>query len=323
MEYRNLSGTSLKISRLCLGTLTFGGRTNEVDSLEIMDYAFEQGINLFDTADIYLQGEGEKVVGKGLKGRRDSIILATKVRIQMGKNSNDAGLSRRHILSAVEASLKRLGTDYIDLYYMHAPDYDTTLEETLDTMSCLVRSGKIRYYGVSNYAAWQIADILALCERRGYVAPIVTQNVYNLITRGIEDELVPFLKAHSMGMIIYNPIAGGMLTGKHKPGNPAVNTQFSNNKRYFDRYWIDENFTAVEKLTGIASGHGLSILQLAIKWCVQRKEVTSILTGVSSLEQLVQNIAAAEVPPLTDEVLSLCDDVWQGFVVGNRFKYNR
>jgi aryl-alcohol dehydrogenase-like predicted oxidoreductase len=241
----------------------------------------------------------------------------------MGKNPNDAGLSRRHILSAVEASLKRLDTDYIDLYYMHAPDYDTALEETLDTMSCLVRSGKIRYYGVSNYAAWQIADILALCERRGYVAPIVTQNVYNLITRGIEDELVPFLKAHGMGLIIYNPIAGGMLTGKHKPGNPAANTQFSNNKRYFDRYWVDENFAAVEKLTGIASGHGLSILQLAMKWCVQRKEVTSILTGVSSLEQLMQNIAAAEIPPLTDEVLSLCDDVWQGFVVGSRFKYNR
>jgi aryl-alcohol dehydrogenase-like predicted oxidoreductase len=322
MEYRNLPGTGLKISRLCLGTMMFGGQTSEADSIRIMDYAFEQGINLFDTANAYLRGEGERVVGKGLQGRRESVILATKVGLRMGENPNDAGLSRRHILSEVEASLKRLGTDYIDIYYLHQPDYETVMEETLDTMSCLVRSGKIRYYGVSNYAAWQIADILALCDKRGYVSPVVTQNVYNLLTRGIEDELLPFLKAHHMGMIIYNPIAAGLLAGKHKPGNPAGNTRFANNKLYFDRYWMDENFQAVEKLSRIAADHALSILQLAMKWCVQRGEAASVLTGVSRLEQLVQNIASVEGPPLCDELMGLCDEVWRG-LVGNRFKYNR
>jgi aryl-alcohol dehydrogenase-like predicted oxidoreductase len=322
MEYKNLPGTSLKISRLCLGTMMFGGQTSQADSLKIMDYAFEQGINHFDTANVYLQGEGEKVVGTGLAGRRSSIILATKVRNQMGENPNDAGLCRRHILCALEASLRRLGTDYIDIYYMHAPDYETALEESLDTMSCLVRSGKIRYYGVSNYAAWQIADILALCDKRGFVAPIVTQNVYNLITRGIEDELLPFLRTHGLGLIVYNPIAAGLLAGKHKPGQPAAGTRFANNKMYFNRYWMDENFSAVEKLTEIARAHGLDILQLAMKWCLRRKEVTSVLTGVSRLEQLEQNIASVSGAPLGDEVLALCDDVWRG-LAGNRFKYNR
>ncbi|MCL1818025.1 MAG: aldo/keto reductase [Spirochaetaceae bacterium] len=322
MEYTNLPGTSLKISRVCLGTMLFGGQTSEADSLKIMDYAFEQGINHFDTANIYLQGEGEKIVGKALKGRRNSIILASKVCNQMGENPNDAGLSRRHILSAVEASLKRLDTDYIDLYYQHAPDNETALEETLDAMSGLVRSGKIRYYGVSNYPAWQIADMLAVCDKRGFLPPIVTQNVYNLLTRGIEDELAPFLKAHGMGMIVYNPIAGGMLAGKHKPGTPAENTRFWKNKMYLDRYWMDENFKAVETLAKIASDHGMSLLRLAMKWCLQQECVTSVLSGVSRLEQLQQNIDSVSGAPLGQEVLSKCDEVWRG-LVGNRFNYIR
>lgn len=322
MQYNNLTGTSLKISQLCLGTMMFGGQTDEAESFKIMDYAYEQGINFFDTANVYNQGESERIVGQWLKDRRGRIILATKVRSPMGEDPNDAGLSRRNILSAVDASLKRLGTDYIDIYYMHAPDYETSLEESLEAMSSLVKTGKVRYVGVSNFAAWQIADMLSICDRRNYIAPIITQNVYNPVTRGIETELVPFLKAHGIAMAIYNPIAGGLLAGKHKPGKPTENTRFANNKTYYDRYWSDENFAAVEKLTEIAIGHGLSILQLAMKWCAAQQSVTSIITGVSRLSQLEQNIGSVEGEPLNAEVLEECDNVWRS-LAGTRFGYNR
>jgi aryl-alcohol dehydrogenase-like predicted oxidoreductase len=287
-----------------------------------MDYAFEHGVNFFDTANVYVQGESERIVGKALKGRREKIILATKVFGQMGDDPNDAGLSRRNILSAVEKSLKRLESDYIDIYYLHAPDYGTAIEETLDAMTCLVRSGKVRYVGVSNYAAWQLADILAACERRGYIPPVITQNVYNPITRGIESEFVPFLKAHPMAMAVYNPIAGGLLAGKHRPGTPEANTRFANNPVYFSRYWSDENFSAVQALERIAEEAGVSILQLALKWCAAQRYVTSIITGVSKLPQIEMNIAALEGEPLSQETLEKCDAVWKS-LAGTRFAYNR
>jgi aryl-alcohol dehydrogenase-like predicted oxidoreductase len=322
MQYVYFNGTRLRVSVLSLGTMMFGGQTNEAESLAIMDYAYGNGINLFDTANMYAKGESEKIVGKGLKGRRDKIILATKVFNQTSDDPNDSGLSRRNILNALEASLKRLNTDYVDLYYLHAPDYQTSLEETLDTMSGLVRAGKIRYLGVSNYAAWQIADILALCDKRGYIAPVITQNVYNAITRGIEAELIPFLKAHGMNLTVYNPIAAGLLAGKHKPGKPAEDTRFGQNKGYVERYWSDENFAAVEKLGAIARESGMSLLQLAMKWCAAQKQVASIITGVSRLSQLEQNIASVEGEPLGGEILARCDEVWRS-LAGTRFAYNR
>ncbi len=322
MQYHNLNGTSLKTSLLCLGTMMFGGQTNEADSLKIMDYAYEHGINFFDTANVYNQGESERIVGKGLKGRRDELLLATKVHGQMGENPNNSGLSRRNILSAVDASLKRLDTDYIDIYYMHSPDYETSLEESLEAMTSLVKSGKVRYIGVSNFSAWQIADMLAICDKRNYIPPIITQNVYNPITRGIETELIPFLIAHNIGMAIYNPVAGGLLAGKHKLGQPAENTRFANNKMYYDRYWTDENFAAVEKLTKIAMEHNLNILQLAMKWCATQNRVTSIITGVSRLSQIEQNIASVEGEPLDSDTMAECDKIWHS-LAGTRFGYNR
>ena len=322
MEYKILPGTSLKLSQLCLGTMMFGGQTREADSLQIMDYAYDQGINFFDTANTYVQGESERIVGKGLKGRRHDILLATKVRGQMGSGRNDVGLNRRNILAALEASLQRLDTDYLDLYYLHAPDYDTSLEETVETMSGLIRSGKIRYWGVSNFAAWQVADMLAICDKRSYIPPCLTQNVYNALTRGIEAEFLPFLKAHPLGLIIYNPIAGGLLSGKHAFGQPSANTRFANNQEYYKRYWSQENFAAVEKLQAIAEVQKLSLLQLAMKWCAAQPQVTSIITGVSRLEQLKQNIASIEGEPLSAEVLAQCDEVWLS-LAGTRFAYNR
>ena len=322
MQYNPLPQTNLKVSLLGLGTMMFGDQTSEADSLAIMDYAYSQGVNFFDTANSYNQGESERIVGKGLKGRRDKIILATKVFNQMGDDLNSKGLSRHNILSAVDASLKRLDTDYIDIYYMHAPDPDTALEESLETMSGLVKSGKIRYIGVSNFAAWQIADMLAICDRRNYVAPAITQNVYNLITRGVEGEFLPFLKAHKIGMTIFNPIAGGLLAGKHKPGQPAENTRFSNSPMYLKRYWSDRNFSALEQLTEIASQNGLSILELALKWCAMQPEVTSIISGISRLSQLEQNIAVLEKEDLSTDILAACDEVWE-MLGGTGFKYHR
>lgn len=322
MKYLRLPQTNLQLSQICLGTMTFGGQTGEADSLAIMDYAFEQGVNFFDTANVYNQGDSETIVGKGLKGRRDRIVLATKVRGKMGSDRNSEGLSRRNILAAVDASLKRLNTDYIDLYYLHAPDYATAIEETFEAMSDLVRSGKIRYVGVSNYAAWQISDILAACDKHGFVAPVITQNVYNLLTRSIETELVPCILKHGIGLAIYNPIAGGLLTGKHRPGAPADNTRFANNKTYLDRYWTEENFSAVQELDEIAGGCGLNLLQLAMKWCAAQKGVTSIISGVSRLSQIEQNIASLAGDALIDEVLQRCDAVWHR-LTGSRFQYNR
>ncbi|MDR3230412.1 MAG: aldo/keto reductase [Synergistaceae bacterium] len=322
MRYNNLPETNLKVSLLSLGTMMFGGQTNENESLRIMDYAYEHGVNLFDTANVYNQGESERIVGKGIKNRREKILLATKVNGQMGQDPNDAGLSRRNILSAADKSLQRLDTDYIDIYYMHAPDYKTSLEESLETMSRLVASGKIRYIGVSNFAAWQIADILAICDKRSYVTPIITQNVCNLITRGIESELVPFLKAHRLGLTTYNPLAGGLLAGKHRPGNPAENTRFANNKMYYDRYWSNENFTAVEKLKAIAEKRRLNLLQLSMKWCATQEIVTSVISGVSRLSQLEQNIESLEGEPLDSEAMAQCDEIWCS-LAGTRFAYNR
>ncbi|MDR3167200.1 MAG: aldo/keto reductase [Treponema sp.] len=322
MLYHNLPGTGVKVSAISLGTMMFGGQTDEDSSLSIMDYSYERGLNFWDTANVYNQGESERIVGKALKGRREAIFLATKVCGQMGKNPFDKGLSRRNIVHAVDASLKRLNTDYIDLYYLHAPDYDTAIEETLETMTNLVRLGKIHYIGVSNFAAWQIADILAACDKHGYIPPVITQNVYNLITRGIEPELVPFLLKHKLGMAVYNPIAGGLLAGKHKPGKPAEDTRFANNANYYDRYWSEENFTAVEKLTAIAKDGGMSILELALRWCLGRPGVVSIISGVSKLEQIKQNIAVLDGPVPGEKALEACDEIWKS-LAGTRFAYNR
>lgn len=323
MKYNILPGTHLRMSALSLGTMMFGSQTPEKESLEIMDYAYEHGINVFDTADVYANGGSERLVGKGLKGRREKIILATKVGGQTDGGINKVGLSRHNILNQLNASLKNLDTEYVDLYYLHMPDYFTDLEETMYTMNDLIRLGKIRYIGVSNYAAWQIADILALCDKRGYAVPIVTQNVYNLFTRGIESELIPFIKHHKIGMTIYNPIAGGLLTGKHKPGAPHENTRFSRDPSYYKRYWSDENFTAVEKLRDVAESIGLSLLELALNWCDMHDYVTSILSGVSKLPQLEQNIKAIDaIERLDQRTLEQCDEVWKS-LAGTRFAYNR
>lgn len=323
MQTTSLPGTGLQVSRLSLGTMTFGGQTGEQDSLAILDFAYGQGVNFWDTANVYNAGESERIVGKALKGRRDDIILATKVFNPMSDRINDRGLSRRAILSAVDASLTRLGTDYIDLYYLHAPDHQTELQETLSTLDTLVRSGKVRYTGVSNYAAWQVADMLAICQREGYARPVFSQNIFNLLTRDAQREMLPFLRAHHMGMTVYNPIAGGLLSGKHRRGAPAEGTRFALNQGYRNRYWLEENFQAVEQLEAIAAGQGMSLLALSMKWCLAQPGVSSIISGVSKLSQLKENLLALEGEAPSQETLAACDAVWDGLPVGSRFSYIR
>jgi len=322
MEYVNLPYTSVKVSRMCLGTMMFGGLTTEADSLAIMDYAYDQGINFFDTAATYVHGECEKVVGKGLKGRREKIILATKIGIPVTDEMNDQGLSRRNIIACTENCLKRLDTDYIDLMYLHTPDYDTEMEETLDTCTTLIHAGKIRYLGISNYAAWQVADIVALCDKRGYIRPIISQSPYRLLFRDVERELIPCLKAHKMGMAVYNPIAGGLLSGKYKTRELQENTRFTYMKVYQDRYWNEKYFTMVEKLTTIAGNYGIPLLELAMRWCMYQNGVSVVISGVSKMEQIKQNISIFGKPALDEEILKACGQVWEE-MENRTFSYNR
>ncbi|GHV60037.1 oxidoreductase [Spirochaetia bacterium] len=322
MQYNNLPGTNLKLSALSLGTMMFGSQTGESEALSIMDYAFEQGINFFDTVDGYNKGDSEHIVGKALKGRREAIFLGTQVGSPMEEGSFYCGLSRRHIISAVNASLQRLNTDYIDLYSMHVPDHETKLEESLETLTNLVRQQKVLYIGVSSFSAWLIADILALCDKYGFIAPVISHNVYNLITRGAESELVPFLQKHKLGIAAYNPIAGGLLSGKHKPGIPAPNTRFALQPSYYERYWSDENFVAVDKLSKIAKDENMTLLEMALRWCVKQDAVVTTISGVSKLEQIRQNIAALEGPPLSQSAMDACDAVWKS-LAGERYSYFR
>ena len=327
MEFRRFAGTRLYVSEVCLGTMTFGGQTSEEDAVKIIQYAMENGINFIDTADIYPDaggrpgGTSEIAVGKGIKGHRQDVILATKVRYPRGRDINARGLSRRHIVQGVEESLQRLGTDYIDIYYMHLPDDLTSMDETLYALDDLVRSGKIRYAGFANFASWQIADALGICDRRNLCPPVVTQNIYNLLTRSIENELVPCVKAHKVALTIYNPLCGGLLTGKHTWSDvPTANTRFSDDPEYVDRYWNRENFEAVDKLKAIAAGAGMTIAELALRWVLTHDYITSMLVGCTRLEQMQSNIAVAGNGPLSDDIMKACDDVWNSLPV-KRFYY--
>lgn len=321
MEYRILTGTGMTVSRIALGTLAFGGQVGEQDAVNIVNHAIDNGVTYIDTANSYFNGVSETYVGKALKGKRDKVILASKVG-NSGSIPNQTGLSRRHIINALENSLKNLNTDYLDIYYMHKPDYVTPLEETLETMTTIVKSGKVRYIGLSNFSSWQTLETLWISDKRNGIAPSFTQNVYNMLTRGIEQELVPCLKKYKIGLAIYNPIAGGLLTGKHSPGIPAEGTRFNVNKTYMERYWTEENFAALARLEKIAAEAGITMLELAMRWCASMPFVDSIIAGVTKVAQLQQNIESIDAGKLSDDILKACNEVWKS-VAGSRFIYNR
>jgi aryl-alcohol dehydrogenase-like predicted oxidoreductase len=323
MEYRLLPQTDLKISRLCFGTMTFGSQTAEAAAMRMVDRGLDAGINFFDTANVYNQGASETILGKALAGRRQKVILATKVRGKMGDGPEESGLSRAALHKAIDASLKRLQADYVDIYYLHQPDYDVPIEETLAAMDELVNAGKVRYPAVSNYAAWQVCEILWLAEKNGFKPPYISQPMYNLLARGIEEQYLPFCKRFGVGVVPYNPLAGGLLTGKHsKQRGPITGTRFDGNQMYLDRYWHDDYFAAVEELAAVAGEAGKTLVGLSFQWLLSQPQVDSIILGASRLEQLEENLKACDGGALDQSLPARCDAVWRR-LRGVTPKYNR
>ncbi|UQA56794.1 aldo/keto reductase [Polyangium aurulentum] len=271
---------------IALGAMNFGKRTPEPEALRILDRALERGVTLVDTANAYTDGVSESIVGKALAGRRDKALLATKVGV--GRIGGPVeGLSRTRVLAAIDESLARLGTDYVDIYYLHVPDHATPLEETLDAISELLASGKIRAWAVSNYASWQILEMLHIAERRGMPRPVMSQVLYNVLIRQLDIEYFRFTRTRALHSTIYNPLAGGLLAGKHaRSPAPTKGSRFDKNPLYQKRYWSDRFFDLVEAYGGVAESEGMTLVELAYGWLAGTPGVDSILVGPGSIEHL-------------------------------------
>ncbi|MCI0681256.1 MAG: aldo/keto reductase [Gemmataceae bacterium] len=321
MKTRRLGRTGLKVTEICLGTMTFGHQCDEATSFAIMNKAAERGVLFFDTADVYpvppspeTAGRTEAIVGRWLKGQRHQFVLATKCRMRVGHGPNDEGLSRRHILQAVEDSLRRLQTDYIDLYQPHSPDPDTPLDETLRALDDLVRQGKVRYLGCSNYPAWQVALALGISARHAWSRFESVQPRYNLLYREIESELLPLCRDQGLGVIAYNPLAGGFLTGRYQALEaPPPGTRFSlggaTGALYRERYWQHAQFEAVQELQKALQPRGRSLVQVAIAWVLAQPGITSAIVGASKAAQLDDSLAAVTLTLEPDE-LAACNQAW-------------
>jgi aryl-alcohol dehydrogenase-like predicted oxidoreductase len=316
MQYHKLGRTGLKVSPISLGTMTFGNQVGETEAINVIKGAMAAGINFFDTADGYAGGRSEEILGKALKGERHSAVIATKIGGgSPGGGSSSIGLSRRNIMKGVEDSLRRLQTDYIDLYYCHFPDYDTPIEETLRAMDDLVHQGKVRYIGCSNFTAWQLCKALWVSDLHNLARFECIEPPYNLLTRDIEFELLPFCASEEVGVCVYNPLAAEMLTNRHEFGKPPAEGRFTlefMGPMYLERYWSEINFKAVDRLKKIAREHGCSLPQFALAWILSNETITSAISGTISLEQLEENLAAIEIK-LSPEELQACDDVWVMF----------
>jgi aryl-alcohol dehydrogenase-like predicted oxidoreductase len=317
MEYRHLGRSGLRISTITLGTMGYGGRgwAAAVGALDLdavqrqIGMARDAGVNLIDTADVYSEGLAEEIVGKALGADRDDVLLATKVRLPMGDGPNDQGLSRHHIIRAAEASLRRLGTDWIDLYQVHEWDGATPLEETLGALDHLVRSGKVRYIGVSNYAAWQLMKALGVSERLGLARFVSEQVHYSLQARDVEPELVPVAIDQGLGILVWSPIAGGLLSGKYRRGvdAPAGSRHLGD----WDEppvYDQEKLYDIVDVLVEVGEAHGVSAARVALAWLLGRPAVTSVIVGARTEEQLADNLAAADLA-LTDDDIARLDQV--------------
>src|SRR5882724_111897 len=322
MQTRTLQHTDLHVSRACFGTMTFGSQVDEAAAFRIVGRCLDQGVNFFDTANVYNHGASEVIVGKALKGRREKIVLASKVRGKMGEGADQAGLSRAAIERGVEDSLRRLQTDYLDLYYLHQPDYAVPLEESLEAMHRLVKQGKVRYPASSNYSGWQVCRMRWIAEKSGYKPATVTQPMYNLLARGIEQEYLPMAKEFGVSTVVYNPLAGGLLTGKQKREAPLKGTRFDGNQMYLGRYWHEEDFDAVGELLEIAGKAGRSAVSLALSWLLHHTPIDCVILGASKLEQLDENLKAMEEAPLAADTVSACDQVWAK-IRGVSPQYNR
>ena len=316
MEHVRLGRTGLPVSRLCLGTMTFGLQCDEATSERILGAAEDAGITFLDTADVYplggdagTVGRTEEILGRWLRGRRERVVLATKCFGPTGPSPWDRGGSRKHVLDAIDASLRRLGTDYVDLYQLHGYDTATPLDETLGALDQVVRAGKARYVGVSNWPAHRVARALGRTEALGLVRFDSVQPRYNLLFRQFERDLLPMCQEEGVGVIPYNPLAGGLLTGKHRPGTPEEGTRFTLGRAgslYRERYWHEREFATVEELRPLAAEAGLSLATLAVAWVLANPAVTAPIVGASRPEQLADAVAALE-RPLDAELLARLD----------------
>jgi aryl-alcohol dehydrogenase-like predicted oxidoreductase len=306
LEYRSLGRTGVKVSNLCLGCMMFGGKTNNADSAEIIDRSLDAGINFIDTANVYNAGRSEEATGEALKrnGKRHDVVLATKVHGKMGEGVNDLGNSRRHIIEQCEASLRRLQTDYIDLYQIHRPEPGTAIDETLRALDDLVRSGKVRYLGASTFAAWQLVESLWTSKELGLHRFVVEQPPYNLLDRRIERELLPMARTYGFGIIPWSPLAGGLLTGKYKRGDePPEGSRFADqNNPLYRRRLNDRIYDVVEGLQPMAEAKGVTLSQFSLAWTVQQPGVTSPIIGPRTMEQLEDNLKALDVTFEEDEL---------------------
>lgn len=323
MKIKRLGHTGLKVSELCLGTMTFGNQCDEPTSHAIMSKAFDAGAIFFDTADAYplgatseTVGRTEEYIGRWLqrhKGRRNQVVLATKFFGSVGSGPNDKGGSRKHIVQAIEGSLRRLQTDYIDLYQMHFPDHETPIDETLRALDDLVHSGKVLYIGCSNFPAWELCKALWTSDKLGLARFDSVQPRYNLLFRQIEAELLPLAMDQGIGVISYNPLAGGLLTGRYQPGQaPQEGSRFTvqnAGKLYQARYWQEPQMQAVEELKAFCQEHHIDIAQLAIAWVLAQPAITSAIVGASKPEHLDQTLPAVDLV-LDEQMRAVCDDIW-------------
>ena len=314
MEQRQLGASGLRVSALTLGTMTFGGSGNFASvgdtgvegARRQVDLCLEAGVTLFDTADVYSDGASEEILGQALEGRRDEVLVASKVRFPMGPGPNDAGLSRHHVIRGCEASLKRLGTDYLDLYQVHEWDGRTPIEETLAALDDLQRSGKVRYVGCSNYAAWQMTKALGIAEARHLPRFVSTQVYYSLQERSIEHEILPACIDQGLGVMVWSPLAGGLLSGKYRRGEQGPEgarhlTEWSEPPVYDE----DGLYDTIDVLVEIAEGHGVSAAQVSLAWLLRRPGVSTLVIGARTDEQLADNLKAAELDLSEDDVRRL------------------
>lgn len=327
MQHVRLGRTGLKVSRICLGTMTFGLQCTEEQSRAILDRAAAGGVTFLDTADAYpvggdlsTRGRTEEIIGRWLRGRRADVILATKCVAPTGPNPWDRGMSRRHIFDAIDASLRRLQTDWIDLYQLHSYDPETPIDEALDALDALVRSGKVRYIGCSNWLAFRLARALGRSELKGLARFDCVQPRYNLLFREFERDLFPLCLEEGIGVIPYNPIAGGLLSGKHDASKPPpAGTRFTLGtaaQNYQQRYWHEQQFHSVDELRGVAAEAGLALPTLAVAWVLEQPAVTAPIVGASKPEQLEATLAAVDVR-LADDVRARVDELTREYRRGD------
>lgn len=305
MEYVNLGKSGLKVSKVAIGTMTFGSEADKEMAFKLLDYCYEQGINFVDTADKYAEGVSEKIVGEWLKDRkcRQNIVLVTKVCLPMGVGPNDSGLSRIHIQNAIEASMKRLQVDVIDLYQIHKWDPLVPIEETYETLNDLVRQGKVRYLGCSNLAAWQLSKYIQISNLRGFSNFISIQSPYSLINRGIENEILPLCQFEGLGVITYNPLAGGMLTGKYQNKNSMPkNARLVSSDGYRGRYLTDISLKIVDEYVAFAQEFGTTPARLALAWIIANPNITTPIVGARNLEQLKDTLGGLDLRLKEDDI---------------------